>query len=303
MIAGVLRLDNPMSALVWLALFVPGHLLDGRLGFVLPAAIFLFGGMAIATKPSSWETRGPSRQAVMIFFLLALIDAVSYAYSMAFNGIRTGALDLVALARPLCLGVFVVYLIRHHDASVRRSVESALMGAVYFTLFLCTIDARRWFLFEPVQSMGYLSVLAAVYFSFFSRAPLRLAHALAAVVVVLFCVPPGLVSLRDAAAYCWRSPVFGWGPAFYEPMSSLGNQYQRWMLRNGVLGAGLILIGLSTVAFRLLRSNWNDRLRLAGAATFLGVAFGMLMTGAFLEDLRLFALTSFLIAGMHEDGR
>ena len=37
----------------------------------------------------------------------------------------------------------------------------------------------------------------------------------------------------------------------------------------------------------------------AGAAVFLGSPAGMLMAGAFLEDFRLFAVTSFLIAGMH----
>ncbi|MCM2304957.1 MAG: hypothetical protein NDJ72_09660 [Elusimicrobia bacterium] len=293
MIRGVLRLHNPMSAVVWLALFAP-------VPYVLPAAALILGGLILYSHQAPWESRRPAREAAAIFFLLALLDVVSYAYSMAFNGVRTGPLDLWALARPLLAGVFSVYLIRHHDGTVRRTVESALLAAIYLTLFLRTTGLWSWSLFEPVESMGYLAALAAIHFAFISRAPLRFAHAAASATVVLFCVPAGLPSSREALGLFWGSPVFGWGPASYEPASSLGNQYLRWMLRNGILGAGLILTGLCFVGFRLLRDAWNDRGRLLGAAVFLGFTSGMLMTGAFLEDFRLFALTAFLIAGMHE---
>lgn len=301
--SGVLRLQNPMSAVVWLALFVPGHLLDGRLGFLLPATALLLGSLILFTRPALWEARRPAREAAAIFFLLALSDSVSYLYSMAFNGVRTGPLDLWALARPLFAGVFTVYLIRHHDARVRGSLEAALTGAIYFTLFQHSIGARAWDLFEPAQSMGYLAALAAIHFLFFSPAPKRLAHAAASFVVVLFSMPSGLVSSQGAVSRFWASPVFGWGPASYDPVSSIGNQYLRWLLRNGALGGGLILLGLCFVGFRLLRDSWDDGRRLLGAAIFLGFAGGMLMTGAFLEDFRLFALTAFLIAGMHEGGK
>ncbi|MEK7232615.1 MAG: hypothetical protein AAB268_02275 [Elusimicrobiota bacterium] len=303
MIPGVLRLHNPMSAVVWLALFVPGYRLNGRLGLVLPAAVLLLGGTALFTQASPWETRRPARQAVAFFFLLALLDALSYTYSLAFNGVRTGPWDMIALARPLVAGVFTVYLICHYDESVRKSLESALTAAIYFTLFLRSLGALSWSLFEPAQSMGYLAALAAIHFLFFSRAPLRRAHAAAAVLVVLLSLPSGLASSREALISFWRSPLFGWGPAIYEPLSSGGNQYLRWMLRNGVLGAGLIMTGVCLVGFRLLRDAWYDRRRLLGAAVFLGLSAGMLMAGAFLEDFRLFAVTSFLIAGMHTGDR
>lgn len=301
MISGDLRPRNSLSALVWLALFVPGHLFGGRLGLALPAAAVVLGATALLTSPSPWERRGPSRQAGVIFFLLFLLESVSTAYSAAFNGIRTGPLDVFGLARPLVAGLFTVYLIRHYDADVRKSLENALAAAMYTALFLLSVGARGRFLFEPVELMGYLASLAAIRFVFFSRAPLRWAHAAAAAAVVLFSAPPALGSLREALGYFWRSPVFGWGPAHYEPMSSLGNQYLRWLLRGGVLGAGLIFCGLGLVAFRLLRALWDDRNRLLGATFFLGFAAGMLLAGAFLEDFRLFALTGFLIADMHEE--
>lgn len=302
MISGVFRLHNPMSALVWLALFLPGHLSGGGLGLVLPAAVLILGGSALFTQPSPWETRRPARQAVAIFFLLALFDLVSYAYSTAFNGIRTGPGDAWALTRSVVAGVFTVYVIRHHDESVRRSLEVALTCAIYLTLFLRSVGVLSWSLFESPPSMGYLAALAAIHFIFFSRLPLRRAHAAAAVVVVLLSMPAGLFSSRDALASFWRSPVFGWGPASYEPVSSLGNQYLRWMLRYGLFGAGVVLVGLCFVGFRLLRCSWHDRRRLLGSAVFLGFTGGMLMAGAFLEDLRLYALTALLIAGMHEGG-
>lgn len=303
MIPGVLRLHNPMSAVAWLALFVPGYWFNGYLGLVLPAAVLLLGAAALFTQPSPWESRRPARQAAAIFFLLALLDAVSYAYSLAFNGVRTGPWDMLALARSLVAGVFTVYLIRHYDESVRKSLEAALTAAIYFTLFLRSIGTSSWSLFEPAQSMGYLAALAAIHFIFFSRAPMRRAHAAASVLVVLLSMSSGPVSSREALISFRRSPVFGWGPAFYEPLSSSGNQYLRWMLRNGVLGAGLILSGLCLVGYRLLQDAWHDRRRLLGAAVFLGFSAGMLMGGAFLEDFRLFVLTAFLIAGMHAGNR
>ncbi|MBI5246014.1 MAG: hypothetical protein HY923_02460 [Elusimicrobia bacterium] len=299
MIPVALRLHNPMSAVVWLALFVPGHFLGGRLGLLLPAGALLLSGAASLTLSSPWETRRPGRQAAGLFFLLALLDAVSYAYSTAFNGIRTGAGDVWALSRYPVAGAFTVYLIQHYDESVRKSLETGLTAAIYLSLFLLSIGARSWYLFEPAGLLGCLSVLAAIHFLFFSLAPLRRVHAAASALVVLFNAPPVLTSSREAFAYFGRSPVFGWGPALYEPMSTLGNQYLRWLLRNGVLGAGLILIGLCLVAFRLLRASWDDPHHLLGAALFLGVVAGMLMLGAFLEDFRIFVLTAMLIAGMH----
>lgn len=289
---GVLRLHNPMSALVWLALFVPAP-------YVLPAAVLLLGGVILFNHAAPWESLRPAREAAAIFFLLLLLDVVSYVYSLAFNGVGSGPRDAWALARPLFAGVFAVYLIRHHDEHVRGSLEKALTGAIYLTLFLRTTGISTWSLFEPAQSMGYLAALAAIHYVFFSRAPLRLAHAAASATVVLFCIPPGLSPAGEAAALFWRSPVFGWGPAAYEPVSTLGNQYQRWLLRGGLLSGGLILGGLVLMGFRLLRDSWDERRRLLGAAVFLGFAGGMLMAGAFLEDFRLLVLTGLLIAGMH----
>lgn len=304
---GVLRLHNPMSAVVWLALFVPGHLLGGSLAFVLPSAALVLGALSLYTRPAPWEARRPAREAAAIFFLLALAEGTSYLYSMAFNGVRTGPLDAWALARPLFAGVFTVYLIRHHDATVRRTLESALLGAIYLTLFLRSIGARSGYLFEPAQSMGYLAALAAIHFLFFSQAPLARAHAAAAAAVVLLSMPPGLASSAPALAQFRRSPLLGWGPASYDTAAA-GSQYLSWLVRYGVAGTGLILTGLAIVAFRLLRGAWKDRRRtdrrrLVGSAAFLGFSAGMLMAGAFLEDFRLYALTAFLVAGVHEDPR
>jgi len=300
---GVMRFQNPMSALVWLALFVPAHLFGGRLALVLPVAAILIGAPALLSRPSPWEARRASRLAMMFFLILSLLDVVSFAYSAAFNGVRSGFGDVFALSRYPIMGLFVVHLIRHYDEAVRKSLEAGLAVAVYYTLFLYTIGARDWFLFVPSQFVGYIAALSVIHFLFFSRAPLKRAHAAASIGVTVLSAPSVLSSSREALVYFWKSPVFGWGPALYEPMSSLGNQYVRWMVRGGGLSLSLILIGLMIVCFYVLRAAWNDRLHLVGGAIFLGFTAGMLLAGAFLEDFRLFVITSFLIAGMFGDVR
>lgn len=97
-----------------------------------------------------------------------------------------------------------------------------------------------------------------------------------------------------------RSPVFGWGPAQYELMPSVENQYLFWTLRGGALGAGLILLGLAFACFFLLRSASGDPERLVGAAAFLASVALMLAAGRFLESYQGFLVTAFLMAGMHQ---
>ncbi|MEK7389808.1 MAG: hypothetical protein AAB036_08915 [Elusimicrobiota bacterium] len=301
MIGGVLKLHNPMGGLVWLALFLPGNLLEGRLALVLPAAAVLLGAAILPTQPSGWETRRPARQAAMIFCFLALLDLISYAYSLAFNGVRTGSADFFALSRPLYQGVFVVYLIRHYDASVRKSMEAALAGALYVSLFLLSLGVSNWAIFGSPSFMGFLAFLWAIDCLFFSRAPLRLVHAVSSILLVLLAAPSMMGNVHSSAAFPRGSPILGWGPASYEPMLSYGNQYVRWYLRNGVVGISVILVAAGFVAFHLVRDRWDDRDRRAGAALFFCCLVVMLMIGPFLDDFRLFVLTAFLIAGMRKE--
>ena len=74
--------------------------------------------------------------------------------------------------------------------------------------------------------------------------------------------------------------------------AALGNQ--------GTLGAALVLAGLVLAAWRLWGSVKGDPARLAGAAALAASAALMLLCGGFWDSLRLFFLTAFLVAGIHE---
>jgi hypothetical protein len=105
-----------------------------------------------------------------------------------------------------------------------------------------------------------------------------------------------------ALQFIRRSPFFGWGPV--DGAAILGrNQYLFWLMKEGALGAGLILVGILLFGVRLLRAAKDDPVRLAGAAAFLGSAALMLTAGRFLESFRLFFLTSFFAAGMLAEDR
>lgn len=164
-----LRLANPMSALVWLAFFVPGFLWDGRVEEIFGALAILTAATVLVSMPSPWETRPASRQAAVIFALLQFLLVVSFAYSAAFNGVQTGPADWLALPRWLGCGVLAVYLIRHHDEQVVAALDSAAIAASY----------AGWLVFLKPE-LGFVCVLLLVWLLFFSKSPRRFAHAAAA---------------------------------------------------------------------------------------------------------------------------
>jgi hypothetical protein len=341
------RLPNPLSAVVWLAFFIPASFFGGWADRSLGVAVFLLGCAVLVSKPSPWEARKPSALALRIFLLLEFFCIVSAMYSTAFNGIQMGARDYFELLRYILLGAFAAYLIRHYDAQVRGAMEWAMTAALYFSLLFPSADPR-----------GYVAVLTLCWLLFFSRMRLRLLHAATAVLVVFFsgdrgswtaaflvlsaaiavrlyrrlvrrrvkhaaraslvfcclllaspvvyvrvkrAAAPAPISSSEAAAlqFIRRSPVFGWGPAQDREIPGR-SQYLFWTLKGGALGAGLILAGLLLAGYRLLRAASGDAARLAGAAAFLGSVALMLAWGRYLESFRLFFLTAFFMAGMHE---
>jgi hypothetical protein len=350
-----MRLPNPLSAVVWLALLTPGTPFGGLPERLLGLGVCVLGCVVLWTKPSPWETRGPARRAAAVFGALQLLAVASYAYSLAFNGLQTGLLDCLELPRYLCLGVFTVTLIRHDDGQVGRAVESALAAAAYGALVILLAGLKpelSWAAgVESPVFLGYVSTLAAAHMLFFSRSRLRGVHAAAALLAVLAaggrpsgpavallvaaaaasalhqelmrrrvwyapqlsaavfillltggvaCFHQGL-ALRlapDVVSALRRSPVLGWGPARYESISALRNQYLSWFLEGGALSAGLILAGLGMVSIRLLRSAGESPARRVGAAAFLASVALMLWSGRFFESFRLFFLTAFVAAGV-----
>ena len=343
------RLPNPLSAVVWLSFFIPASLYGGWADRSFAAAVFLLGCAVLISKPSPWEARKPSALTLKIFLLLEFLYAVSAMYSAAFNGTQMVSRDYFELLRYLFLGVFLVYLIRHFDAQVRRAMEWAMTAALYFSL-----------LFPFGDPHGYVSTLTLCWLLFFSRLRLRFLHAATALLVVFFsggggswtaavlilsvaisvrlyrilvrrrvkyaaqlslvlgCLllagpavylragraaapAPARGSSSETIAYQYirRSPVFGWGPT-EDALIPGRSQYLFWTLKGGALGAGLILAGLVIAGYCLLRAVSGDLGRFAGAAAFLGSVALMLAMGRFFESFRLFFLTAFFMAGMHE---
>jgi hypothetical protein len=169
------RLANPMSAVVWLAFFLPAALFGGWLDRAFGVAVFVLGGAVLISKPSPWEARKPSARALRIFLLIEFLYVFSFLYSAAFNGVQFGLGDYFEILRYVLLGTFVVYLIRHYDARVRGAMDWAMTAALYAAL-----------LFPAVDPQGYAALLTMCYLLFFSRLRLRFLHAATALVVVFF---------------------------------------------------------------------------------------------------------------------
>jgi hypothetical protein len=346
----ILRLSNPMSAVVWLAFLLPAVFSGARIDRGFGFAVFFLGCAALYSQPSPWEARKPSSRALKIFLLLEFLYAFSFLYSAAFNGIQPGLRDFLELPRYVVLGVFVAYLIRHYDSHVRGAMEWAMTAALYCAL-----------LFPGSDPQGYVAIMTLCWLLFFSTQRLRFLHAATALLVVVFNGGPvswlaaywvlsaalsvrlyrifhrrrvrfsvrlsvGLFAALLASPIVYvrsnpavaaeirspeetvtrqlirHSPVFGWGPT--EDAAIPGrSQYLFWELKEGALGAGLILAAIMLVGYRLLSASSGNPTHLAGAAAFLGSLALMLATGRFMESYRLFFLTSFFAAGMLEARR
>lgn len=98
----------------------------------------------------------------------------------------------------------------------------------------------------------------------------------------------------EAWEFFKKSPILGMGPSKYATFDYVDDQYALWFLRNGAIGALLILTGLGYVALTLIRSRRDDALAFVGAGTFVVVVATALLTGEFLNNFRLFYMTWFM---------
>lgn len=211
--SGTVRLPNPMILIVWLTIFVPGHLFEWWVERAFSASVFMVACMVLMTKSSPWEARRPSNRASTLFFLIQFLYVTSYVFSVAFNGIQTGPRDYFELARFLILWAFVVYVIRHFDARVRSALEKAMTASLYYSLFvlmayrssipLLTPFFKGWLYagtktwaqggqlrlsapYENPNFLGFVTTLTLCGLLFFSKSRMRAVHLTAAFIVLFY---------------------------------------------------------------------------------------------------------------------
>lgn len=202
-----------MSALVWLSIFLPGHLYEWWVERAFSAGVLLFACLLMLLRRASPRARRFSLQAGMLFFLIQFLYTASYVYSVGVRGIDTGLRDYFELARYLILWGFVVCVIRHFDEPARRAVERAAAASLYFALFvlacfvftvpvLTDLFKHRIYAdtktfvdygilrlaapFENPNFLGFYAVEVLAFMLFFARSRLRLLHAGAALLVLGF---------------------------------------------------------------------------------------------------------------------
>jgi hypothetical protein len=84
-----------------------------------------------------------------------------------------------------------------------------------------------------------------------------------------------------------ESPIIGWGSYKYGGLELIDNQIVTWLFRLGAIGCGIILIGFGRVVARQVGAAGRAG-STAGVVAFWGGTLVMLMTGAFLDNFRLF---------------
>jgi hypothetical protein len=286
------RLPNPMAVLAWIVFLLPGRWLSDRADAPLAVVAALVGLATLWSMPAPWESRGPARRAAVLLGALQVLYAFSFAYALAFKGAQTGAADFVELPRWLLVGVFLVYVIRHHEPSVKAATERALTASAY----------AGFLLFDRPADVAYAAVLALGWLALYSRSRWRLLHAAAAAATAAWAFSAARftrVFPSEVLRMIRLSPVLGWGPGRCEPALSSGSQYALWVARGGVIGSGLIAGGLALVVSRLLADE-EDLRRRAAFALLLAATAALLLTGPVLDSYRMVFWTTLVLAAVHE---
>jgi O-antigen ligase len=210
----VIRLPNPMMAVVWLAIFTPGHLYEWWVERTLVASVFVLSCLTLFLKSSAWESRQTTRRIGAFFFLIQFFYMFSFIYSVAFNGIETGPRDYFDLGRHVFLWAFVAYVYNHYDERVRGATEAATTFSIYYCLivafcFLKFVPVLTPFFryalyaqtktainymgqlrlsapFENPNFLGFYMMQVLCYLIFFSRSTLRFLHCAGALLVIYF---------------------------------------------------------------------------------------------------------------------
>ena len=96
-----------------------------------------------------------------------------------------------------------------------------------------------------------------------------------------------------------ESLFWGIGPSKYSLSTVIDNQYLLWLTRQGIVGFSLIMFGALYIVRRMMSAanSWGD---LWGILVFYLIIFVFGMTGAFLNNFRLFIVTFFFSAAIYQ---
>ena len=107
---------------------------------------------------------------------------------------------------------------------------------------------------------------------------------------------PSVAHRMQHNSFVWeavsKSVFWGLGPSKYSLTTVIDNQYLMWITRQGVIGLAVILMGVSLAFYRMI-SVAPTTTHKYGVVCFFVVVFLFGMTGAFLNNFRLFLLTLF----------
>jgi len=92
-----------------------------------------------------------------------------------------------------------------------------------------------------------------------------------------------------------ESLIFGIGPSKYSLTTVIDNQYLLWITRQGIIGFLLIFAAACFIFQKMFRAA-RTTLHAYGVLCFFGLLALFCMTGAFLNNFRLFLLTIFFVA-------
>lgn len=177
-------------------------------------------------------------------------------------------------------------------------VFAGVLVIYYFHTFYSAAASGRVRKLAIATATGLVVIALAIYFWDFIVAGNRvsmLMRALESGSLLNDSNAQGRVAMAQRAFdFFAESPLTGTGPAKYETMDVVDNQFFRWLLRMGLLGSVIIigiLVGIFVTQFRNARGTRHK----IGLITFWGATAAYCMTGSFLSNFRMAMIFALLI--------
>jgi hypothetical protein len=129
---------SPYSAIIWLGVFVPGHLGGFIVEQIYVAFVVLCAIALFATRRTNSNYFNISKKGVGFFFLLLeLFYVFSYFHAeISFSAGPGGFRDYLELARYLIYLIFIILVLSYHPKNSKHLAEGLITATVFFSLFI-----------------------------------------------------------------------------------------------------------------------------------------------------------------------